>query len=54
MLKEEYQRVYKNFDKCMQAFEEIIKICQIQRNYVVASIIEECLSSLEQPKQKEN
>lgn len=47
MLFKEYKRTYENFDKCMEAFEKLVIICEKQQNYEVAKVIEETLNKLE-------
>lgn len=47
MLFDEYKRNYLNFDKCMEAFEQILIICKEQENFEIAKIIENTLNKLE-------
>ena len=49
-----YARTYKNFDKCMACFEDLIKICQKQQNYEIAERIKTLLSELELAKEQTN
>lgn len=46
LLLNEYKRTLENFDKCMEAFERII-ICEKQKNYEVAKVIESTLNKLD-------
>lgn len=47
LLLNEYKRTLENFDKCMEAFERIIIICEKQKNYEVAKVIESTLNKLD-------
>lgn len=47
MLFDEFKRNYQNFDKCMEAFEQILIICKEQNNYTIAKVIEDTLDKLE-------
>lgn len=46
MLLNEYKRTYENFDKCMEAFEQILIICKKQKNLEIAKVIEKTLNKL--------
>lgn len=43
----QYKRTYNNFDKCMECFEDLIRIAQYQQNYEIAKRIEQLLNDLE-------
>ena len=45
-LQKEYERVYKNFDLCMECIEDIILIAQKQQNYEIGKRIEKLLTEL--------
>lgn len=47
MLFTQYKRTYENFDKCMEAFEQIILICKKQENFEIAKVIKDTLNKLE-------
>lgn len=47
MLFDEFKRNYQNFDKCMEAFEQILIICKEQNNIKIAKVIEDTLDKLE-------
>lgn len=47
MFFKEYERSYKNFDRCMQAFEEIILICQARKDFTIAEIVTRCINELD-------
>ena len=46
----QYDRTYKNFDKCMACIEDIILICKKQENYEIGKRIEQLLKELERAK----
>lgn len=52
-LSKQYDRTYKNFDKCMACIEDIVLIAQRQQNYEVAERIKTLLSELELVKENE-
>lgn len=43
----QYDRTYKNFDKCMACIEDIVLIAQKQENYEIGKRIEQLLNELE-------
>lgn len=47
MLLVEYDRTYKNFDKCMDILEKVVIECSKQENYAIAKIIKNGLNELE-------
>lgn len=46
----QYDRTYKNFDKCMACIEDIVLIAQKQENYEIGKRIEKLLNELEKVK----
>ena len=46
----QYDRTYKNFDKCMACIEDIVLIAQKQENYEIGKRIEKLLNELDKVK----
>lgn len=46
----QYDRTYKNFDKCMACIEDIVLIAQKQENFEIGKRIEQLLKELERVK----
>lgn len=46
----QYDRTYKNFDKCMACIEDIVFIAQKQKNFEIGKRIEQLLKELERNK----
>lgn len=47
LLFNQYQRTYKNFDRCMKCFIDILIFCKAKGDYTIAGLIEDCLKDLE-------
>lgn len=46
MLKEEYDKLYNKYDKCLECLEELLIIAAKQENYEIGKRIEKLLNEL--------